>query len=102
MNNQVESANEPSEGSCRGSTFTYLIAGLGIGAAVSVFLAPKSGKETRKWIAGKSLNAIDAANEKVRESRVQVREFMDRGQQKIHEAVAAGREAIAEPKVAAN
>ncbi len=83
---------------CRqGSGFGYLAAGLGIGAALSIFLAPKSGEETRKWIAGKCLNAIDTANEKVRTSRMQMKKVMDRGQLQVDEAVAAGREAIGEP-----
>ena len=88
----------------RHSTFAYLVAGLGIGAALSVFLAPKSGEETRNWLANKCSTAVDNANEKVRQSRAQVREFIDRGQQKVSDAVAAGREAIreSEPKVTAS
>jgi gas vesicle protein len=98
MNTQGERPNVTSETGCRASTFGYLAAGLGIGAAFSIFLAPKSGEETRKWIAGKFLNAVDTANEKVRESRVHVKEIMDRGQVQVSEAVAAGREAIGRPK----
>ena len=100
MNNQGERPNVTSQAGCRASTFGYLAAGLGIGAAVSIFLAPKSGEETRKWIADKCLNAVDTANEKVRKSRVHVKEIMDRGQLQVSEAVAAGREAIAKPKQA--
>jgi gas vesicle protein len=77
-----------------------LAAGIGIGAALSVFFAPRSGEDTRKWIANKCFDAIDAANEKVRESRIQVREVMDRGQQQISQAVAAGRESFGKPKAA--
>jgi gas vesicle protein len=98
MNTQGERPNVTSPTGCRASTFGYLAAGLGIGAAFSIFLAPKSGEETRKWIAGKFLNAVDTANEKVRESRVHVKEIMDRGQVQVSEAVAAGREAIGRPK----
>lgn len=88
----------------RHSTFAYLVAGFGIGAAVSVFLAPKSGEQTRNWLANKCFDAVDTANEKVRQSGAQVREFMDRGQKQVSDAVAAGREAIGEtqPKVAAS
>jgi len=100
MNTQAERPNVASQTGCRASTFAFLAAGLGIGAAVSIFLAPKSGEETRKWIADKCLNAVDTANEKVRKSRVHVKEIMDRGQLQVTEAVAAGREAIANPKEA--
>jgi gas vesicle protein len=72
----------------------YLAAGVGIGVALSVLLAPKSGEETRKWVANKCFDAIDAANEKVWQSRVHVRDIMDRGQQEISQAVAAGRESF--------
>jgi gas vesicle protein len=71
-----------------------LAAGVGIGAALSVFFAPKSGEETRKWVANKCFDAIDAANEKVLQSRLHVRDMMDRGQQEISKAVATGRESF--------
>jgi gas vesicle protein len=100
MNTQGERPNVTTQTACRGSTLGYLAAGLGIGAAVSIFLAPKSGEETRKWVAGKCLNAVDTANEKLRKSRVHVKEIMDRGQLQVSEAVAAGREAIGKPKQA--
>ena len=102
MNNQGDRPNATTESKCQGSTFGYLAAGLGIGAALSIFLAPKSGQETRKWIADKCLNAVDTANEKVRKSRIHMREVMDRGQQQISEAVAAGRQTIAKPKAGAS
>jgi len=47
--------------------FGYLAAR--IGAAVSKICAPKSGDETRRWVANKCFDAIDAANEKVWQSR---------------------------------
>lgn len=100
MNTPSERPNVTSQTGCRSSTFGYLAAGLGIGAALSIFLAPKSGEETRKWIAGKFLNAVDTTNEKVRKSRVHVREIVDRGQLQVSEAVAAGREAIGKHKEA--
>jgi gas vesicle protein len=80
-----------------GSIFAYLAVGLGIGAAVSIFLAPRSGAETRQWFANKCLNGIDTANKKIRQTRLQVKDMMDQGQEKISEAVAAGLEAIGKP-----
>ena len=82
----------------RQAACAYLAAGVGIGAALSMFLAPKTGEETRKWVANKCFDVIDAANEKVRESRVHVKEIMDRGQQQISQAVAAGRESLGKQK----
>jgi gas vesicle protein len=64
---------------------------VGLGAVLSIFFAPKSGEETRKWVANKGFDAIDAANKKVWQSRVHLKEIMDRGQLQITEAVIAGR-----------
>ncbi len=102
MTNQVESPNMTTQ--CNGftSAFGYLAAGLGIGAALSIFLAPKSGQQTREWIADKCLDAVDTANEKVRESRIHVRESMDRTQEQISKAVAARRHAPAKTSAMTN
>jgi len=72
----------------------YLAAGIGIGAALSVFFAPKSGEETRKWVANKWLDAIDSANTKVWQSRVHLKEIVDQGQRQVTEVVAAGRKSF--------
>jgi len=77
-----------------GSAVAYLVAGLGVGAALSIFLAPRSGAETRHWIAHKCLDGLDTANKSVRHTRRQVRDIMDQGQGKISEVVKAGRKAI--------
>jgi gas vesicle protein len=102
MINQGESPNRTTQ--CNGftSTFGYLAIGLGIGTALSIFLAPKSGQQTREWIADKCMDAIDTANEKVRVSRMHVRETMDRGQEQISKAVAARRHTIARSNATAN
>src|ERR1700676_2909506 len=76
------------------SAFTYLVAGLGIGAAMSLLLAPKSGAETRQWIVKKCLDGVDTANKSVRHTRRQVKDVMDQGQEKISEVVEAARETI--------
>ena len=92
MKAPVEEQGAKAECKHYGTAFSFLVAGLGIGAAVSVLMAPKSGVDTRKWIATKCLDKIDFANEKVRQARVQVHELVDQGQQKVSEAVKAGRE----------
>jgi gas vesicle protein len=94
VDNQCEVKKVTNSSSYRSSTIAYMVAGLGIGAALSIFLAPRSGAETRQWLANKCLNGIDTANEKVRKTRLQVREIVDQGQQKISEAVVAGRGAV--------
>lgn len=88
----VQDATIPS--SKGGSAVAYLVAGLGVGAALSIFLAPRSGAETRQWIANKCLDGLDTANKSVRHTRRQARDMMDQGQKRISEAVKAGRKAI--------
>jgi len=88
---EVQDATIPSNN--RSSILAYLVAGLGIGAAVSIFLAPRSGAETRQWIANKCLNGLNTANEQVRRTRLHVKDMLDQGQQKISEAIVAGRKA---------
>jgi gas vesicle protein len=102
VKNQGDFQDAAIPSSHRGATIAYLVAGLGIGAAVSIFLAPRSGAETRQWIAHKCLNGVNLANEKVRQTRVRVKDMMDQGQKKISEAVVAGREAVGKAKVAAS
>ena len=101
MRNHMDNQNEETESANHSWAFAFLAAGLGIGAAVSVFLAPQSGADTRHWIATKCLDGIDAANMKVREARLRVHELVDRGQQKVSDAVIARREAFGKPKAEA-
>jgi gas vesicle protein len=77
-----------------GSTLAYLVVGVGIGAAMSLLLAPKSGAQTRQWIVNKCLDGVDTANKSVRQTRRQVKVVMDQGQAKISDVVEAAREAI--------
>jgi gas vesicle protein len=97
VKNQCDVQDAKIPNSNRGSTFACLLAGLGIGAAVSILLAPKSGTDTREWIANKCLDGVDKANKSVRHTRRQVKDVMDLGQEKISEVVEAAREAIGGP-----
>ena len=97
VKNQSDVQDAKIQSSNRSSTIAYLVAGLGIGATLSIFLAPRSGAETRQWIANKCLDGVDTANKSVRHTRRQVKDMMDQGQEKISEVVKAGREAIGKP-----
>ena len=97
MKNQCEVQDATIPSSNGSSTIAYLVVGLGIGAVASILLAPKSGVATRQWIANKCLDGVDTANKKFLQTRGQVKDIMDQGQQKISEAVVAGREAIGKP-----
>ena len=94
MKNQCDVQDATIPSSNGGSAVAYLVARLGVGAALSIFLAPRSGAETRQWIANKCLDGVDTANKSVRHTRRQVKDVMDQGQEKISEVVTPGREAI--------
>jgi gas vesicle protein len=52
-----------------GDKFLFFLAGAGIGAAVALLFAPKSGKETRDMIARTATDGRDFVTNKVTESR---------------------------------
>ena len=92
-----EAADQTVRAECSGygSLFGFLVAGLGMGAALSVLFAPRSGAETRKWMANKFLDAAEATNTRVHEARVRVHDVVDQGQEKVTAAIAARRQAFA-------
>jgi gas vesicle protein len=100
MTIQSSELDEKKQRKHRGSRLTYLVAGLGIGALVGILLAPQSGDETREWFAAKYNDGMDSVNAKVKQTRQQVAELIDRGQQQVRETVDKGREAFSKIKTA--
>ncbi|SRR6266550_4390494 len=77
----------------------YFLVGLGIGSVVAILFAPKSGKETREYIASKTRDANEYARKKAQELRERAEETVERGKKMITEtkgqfatAIDAGRE----------
>jgi len=66
------------------SGIVWFIAGLGIGAALGILYAPKSGRETRESL----LTAADEGKEVVRERARQYREQAEKWYEKGRDAVA--------------
>jgi gas vesicle protein len=91
---------EKTQGKHQASRLTYLVAGLGIGALVGVLLAPQSGDETREWFATKYKDGMDSVNAKVKQTRQQIAELIDKGQHQVGEAVDKGREAFSKARAA--
>ena len=80
------------------SQFMWLIAGVGIGAAAGILLAPQSGENTREWISTTSKKGMDTVNSKVRQTGQQIGDWIDEGQHQVREAVSAGRGAFSKAK----
>ena len=76
-----------------GTKFVYFLTGVSIGALVGILFAPKSGRETREYIASKAEEGRDMLAKKSAEYRDQATEYLERGkgvisQQKEHLAAA--------------
>ncbi len=87
----------------RGSGFGWFLAGLGIGAAIGMLYAPKSGQETREELRRRAEEGREYVKKSAREVREQANQWVDKGkdfvdQQKdqFRSAVEAGRQAYKE------
>jgi gas vesicle protein len=83
-----------------GSRVGYLLVGLGVGGMLGIFFAPKSGKDTRKYLALKAEEGKEYMQDKAREIRERAEDLVERGKEvaarqkeSISEAVDAGRDA---------
>lgn len=89
----------------------WFLAGLGVGAAVGVLYAPKSGRETRESILNAAEEGREVVRERARQYKDQASDWVERGKdvvssqkEQIRSAFEAGkqayREATAEPETA--
>ena len=86
-----------------GNGFLWFLTGLGIGAAVGVLYAPRSGRETRESLINRAEEGRDVVRERAQRAREQANEWVDKGrdilsQQKeqFKSAYDAGRQAYRE------
>ncbi len=91
-----------------GSKISYFMVGLGIGALIGILFAPKSGEETREYLANKAEEGKEYAQRKARELRERAEDLLERGKdvatrqkESITAAVDAGREAYQREKAKA-
>jgi gas vesicle protein len=82
-----------------GSKVSYFLVGLGIGAAVGILFAPKSGEETRDYLTSKADEGREYAQRKARELRERAEDLIERSKEimskqrdDITSAVDAGKE----------
>jgi gas vesicle protein len=67
-------------GECKiGSSLAFLLAGIGIGAGLALLFAPKSGRETRKYIARRAEDGRDYVTVVGKELRRQAEDVVDKG-----------------------
>ena len=61
----------------------YFLVGLGIGSAVGILFAPKSGEETREYIAKKTKEGNEFVRKKAHEVRARAEETVEHGMDMI-------------------
>jgi gas vesicle protein len=91
-----------------GSKISFFLVGLGIGALVGILFAPKSGEETREFLAAKADEGREYAQRKARELRERAEDLVERSKgaasrqkESLSAAVDAGREAYQREKAKA-
>jgi gas vesicle protein len=85
------------------SKLSYFFLGLGLGVAVGVLFAPKSGNETREFIRDKANEGVDYVKRRGEDLRETATETIDRTKEKLRRqkdnlaaAVDAGKQAYRE------
>jgi len=78
----------------------YFLAGLGLGAVVALLFAPKSGEETRKYLADRAEGGRDYLAAKGKQLQKHAEGFVDKGKEvvtkqkeRLADALEAGRQA---------
>jgi gas vesicle protein len=61
----------------------YFLIGLGIGSLIGVLFAPKSGQETRKYLAKKASDGNEFARKQAQELRDRAEDAVERGKETI-------------------
>ena len=87
----------------------YFLLGLGIGSLIGVLFAPKSGEDTREYIATKTKEGKNLTRKRARELRGRVEETIERGKEVIAQtegqiatAIDVGRETYRREKAKAH
>jgi gas vesicle protein len=62
---------------------SYFLVGLGIGSAVGILFAPKSGEKTREYLAKKANEGNEFARKKARDLRDRAEEAVEHGKETI-------------------
>jgi gas vesicle protein len=90
------------------SNFGFFLAGLGMGAILALLFAPRSGKETREYIAGKAEEGRDYVKARTEDLRREAEGAVEKGKDLVTKqkellsaALEAGKQAYQEEKAKA-
>ena len=77
-----------------GRTTLVFLTGLGIGAGLAALFAPRSGEETREWIADTAERRFKVLRRRGRQSFRQFQDAVAEGEEKVTEVLRNGRKAL--------
>ena len=77
-----------------GNALAPFLVGLAVGAGIALLMAPQSGEETRREIAGKVRRAKDAARDAVGELGDVIGDTFDQAREKVGDGLESAREAV--------
>jgi gas vesicle protein len=75
-------------------TMLAFLAGLGIGAGLAALFAPRSGEETREWIADTAEKKFRVLRRQGGRSIKQLQDALSKGEEKVTEVLRSGKEAL--------
>jgi gas vesicle protein len=75
-------------------TTLVFLTGLGIGAGLAMLLAPKSGEETREWIADTAERKFKVLRRKGGRSIKQLQGALSKGEESLAEVLRSGKDAL--------
>jgi gas vesicle protein len=75
----MTSGNYESSNSATGTAITFLLIGLGVGAAIGMLLAPKTGRQLRKDLRRSYGDALETAAEWTDEAKERLDEVVEKG-----------------------
>ena len=79
-------------------TASGLLIGIGVGVAIGMLLAPKSGKDTRDQIVGTVKDGLDGAIAKGQNLTRRVQQTLDDAKERVKDAADAGEQAYRDAK----
>ena len=78
----------------QGGSFSWFVAGLGLGALLGVLYAPKAGREVREDVANSARDGAEYLKQRSRETADQVSTLVEKGKAQVNDYVGQGKEYV--------